>query len=230
METFHLFLQDLQLLCVNLVQWNGWNQVRRSKRTVKASNFGPDAIFGHFLASSVASLDEICTTNEQSCICKSSIFLTLPFSSFFCRTRFDDSKPFLEKRVQSLHEVQSWRRSRYSQTSITIYRTNFDFTKPCGEKSAKISTWCEVRGINGKIRLKCTDFMSRCCRFVWKTTTWPPSRASRRGSSKNRQQTSRSRSRGCSWGGRQWQWPPMSTRAVLPRLRCPCQWYVERAS
>jgi hypothetical protein len=33
---------------------------------VKASNFGPDGNFGLFLVSSVASVDEACTKNEQN--------------------------------------------------------------------------------------------------------------------------------------------------------------------
>jgi hypothetical protein len=62
--------------------------------TVKASNFGPHGNFGLFLASSVASMDELCTQNEQNRICRSKVFPQLLFSSFFCRTRFNDSKPF----------------------------------------------------------------------------------------------------------------------------------------
>jgi hypothetical protein len=62
--------------------------------TVKASTFGPHGNFGLLLASSVASVVESCTKNEQNQICKSNVFLQLLFSSFFCRTRFNDSKPF----------------------------------------------------------------------------------------------------------------------------------------
>ncbi len=62
--------------------------------TVKASNFGPQGNFGLFLASSVASVDESCTKNEHNRICRSKVFLQLLFSSFFYRTRFNDSKPF----------------------------------------------------------------------------------------------------------------------------------------
>ncbi len=62
--------------------------------TVKASNFGPHENFGLFLASSVASLDESCTKNEQNQICRSEVYLQLLFASFFCRTRFNDSNPF----------------------------------------------------------------------------------------------------------------------------------------
>ncbi len=62
---------------------------------VKAANFGPHGNFGLFLASSVASVDESCTKKtEQNQICRSKVFLQLLFSSFFCRTRFNDSKPF----------------------------------------------------------------------------------------------------------------------------------------
>jgi hypothetical protein len=65
--------------------------------TVKVSNFGPHGNFGVFLASSVASMDELCTQNEQNRICRSKVFPQLLFSSFFCRTRFNDSKP-IQKR------------------------------------------------------------------------------------------------------------------------------------
>ncbi len=44
-------------------------------RTVKASNFGPFGNFGHFLASSVASVDESRTKNKQNQICRSKVFL-----------------------------------------------------------------------------------------------------------------------------------------------------------
>jgi hypothetical protein len=50
-----------------------------------------------FFASSVASLGELCTKKEQNGVCKPELFLQLSFSSFFCRKRFDDSKPFYEK-------------------------------------------------------------------------------------------------------------------------------------
>jgi hypothetical protein len=62
--------------------------------TVKAPNFGPHGNFGLFLASSVASVDESCTKNEQNRICRSIVFLQLLFTSFFCWTRFNDSKLF----------------------------------------------------------------------------------------------------------------------------------------
>jgi hypothetical protein len=62
--------------------------------TIKASNFGPHRNVGLFLASSVSSVDESCTKNEQNRICRFKAFLQLLFSSFFCRTRFNDSKPF----------------------------------------------------------------------------------------------------------------------------------------
>ncbi len=65
--------------------------------TVRASNFGPHGNFGPFLASSVASLDESCTKNEQNQIFRSKVFLELLFSSFFCRMRFNDSKPFYKR-------------------------------------------------------------------------------------------------------------------------------------
>ncbi len=50
-----------------------------------------------FFESSIASLVEPCTNNEQNQICRSNNFLQLIFSSFFCRTRFDDSKPFWKR-------------------------------------------------------------------------------------------------------------------------------------
>jgi hypothetical protein len=50
-----------------------------------------------FFANSTASVDESCTKNEQNQTCKSNIFLQLWFSSFFCRTRFSDSKPFWKR-------------------------------------------------------------------------------------------------------------------------------------
>jgi hypothetical protein len=62
--------------------------------TVKASNFGPHGNFGLFLASSVASVDKSCAKNEQNRIRRSKGFLQHLFSSFFCKTRFNDSKPF----------------------------------------------------------------------------------------------------------------------------------------
>jgi hypothetical protein len=55
-----------------------------------------------YLARSVASLGELCTENEQNRVCKSEVFLQPSISSFFCRTRFDDSKPFWEK-IQRLY-------------------------------------------------------------------------------------------------------------------------------
>jgi hypothetical protein len=54
--------------------------------TVKASNFGPHGNVGPFFASSVASLDELCTKNEQNPICKSEAFLQLSVSTFFVRS------------------------------------------------------------------------------------------------------------------------------------------------
>jgi hypothetical protein len=65
--------------------------------TVKAFNFGPHGNFGLFLTSSVASVDEPCTKSEENRICRSEVFLELLFSSFFCRTRFNDSKPFRKR-------------------------------------------------------------------------------------------------------------------------------------
>ncbi len=62
--------------------------------TVKASNFGPHGNFAIFLASSVTSVDESCAKNEQNWICRSKVFLQILFSSFFCRTFFNDSKLF----------------------------------------------------------------------------------------------------------------------------------------
>ncbi len=79
----------------------GWGKKRKKKEnarnvnkenTVKASNFGP-----FFFASSVASLDESCTKNEQNRFCRSKVFLQLSFSSFFCRTCFNDSNPFWKR-------------------------------------------------------------------------------------------------------------------------------------
>jgi hypothetical protein len=60
---------------------------------MKAFIFEPHGNFGPFLASSVASLDELCAKNEQSLILKSSVVPQVSFSSF-CKKRFDDSKPF----------------------------------------------------------------------------------------------------------------------------------------
>ncbi len=65
--------------------------------TVRASNFGPHGNFGPFLGGSVASLDESWTKNEQNRMCRSKVFLQLLFSSFFCRMRFNDSKPFSKR-------------------------------------------------------------------------------------------------------------------------------------
>ncbi len=69
--------------------------------TVKASNFGPDGTFGPFFlslfASLVASFDESCTKYEQNRICRSEVFLQLFLSLIFCRTRFNDSKPFWKR-------------------------------------------------------------------------------------------------------------------------------------
>ncbi len=42
-------------------------------------------------------MDESCTKNEQNRICRSNVFLQLLFSSFFCRRRFNDSKPFWKR-------------------------------------------------------------------------------------------------------------------------------------
>ncbi len=61
--------------------------------TVNASKFEPYGNLGPFLASSVASLAESCTKIEQNRICKSKVLLQLSFSSYFCRTRSDYSKP-----------------------------------------------------------------------------------------------------------------------------------------
>jgi hypothetical protein len=74
--------------------------------TVKASNFRPHENFGLFLASSVASVDESCTRNEQNRTCRSKVFQQVLSSLFFCRTCFSDSKSFW-KEVQSFHEVRS---------------------------------------------------------------------------------------------------------------------------
>jgi hypothetical protein len=65
--------------------------------TVKAPNFGPHGNVGLFLASSVASADESRTKNEQNRTCRPNVFLQLLFSSFFCRTRFSESKPFWKR-------------------------------------------------------------------------------------------------------------------------------------
>jgi hypothetical protein len=62
--------------------------------TVKAPNFGPHGNFGPFLARSVASLNEFCAKNEQNQSCKLKVSLQLSFHSFFCKTRFDNRKPF----------------------------------------------------------------------------------------------------------------------------------------
>jgi hypothetical protein len=35
--------------------------------------------------------------NEQNRICRSEVFLQLPFSSFLCRARFNDTKPFWKR-------------------------------------------------------------------------------------------------------------------------------------
>ncbi len=75
--------------------------------TVKASNVGPHGKIEPFLVKFVASLGEFCTKNEQNQLCKSKVCLRLVLSYFFCRTRFDNSKPFCKKIVQSSHEVQS---------------------------------------------------------------------------------------------------------------------------
>jgi hypothetical protein len=64
-----------------------------STSTVKASNLTPHGNFGLFVTSSVTSLDVSCTKNEQDRICRSKVFLQLLFSSFFCRTRFNDRRP-----------------------------------------------------------------------------------------------------------------------------------------
>jgi hypothetical protein len=61
--------------------------------TAKASNFGPHGNFGLFLGSSVASMDESCTKNEQNRIGRSKVFVYLLYSLFFGRTRFNDTKP-----------------------------------------------------------------------------------------------------------------------------------------
>jgi hypothetical protein len=65
--------------------------------TVKAFNFGPHGNFGLFLPSSVASVDESfkkMNRTEFVDLNFSEVFLQLLFSSFFCRTRFNDSKLF----------------------------------------------------------------------------------------------------------------------------------------
>ncbi len=83
--------------CASLHGWRGRSRLHQAKGTVKASNLGPQGNLGIFLASSVAFVDESCTKNEQNRICRSKGFLKLSFSSFFCRTRFNDSKPFWER-------------------------------------------------------------------------------------------------------------------------------------
>ncbi len=71
------------------------SQKQQSKDTVKATNFGPHRNFASFFfASSAASLDESFTKYEQKQVCRSNVFLQHLFSSFFCRMRFNDSKPF----------------------------------------------------------------------------------------------------------------------------------------
>ncbi len=70
----------------------GWDD----RTTIKPSNFAPHGNFGPILARSVASLDELCTKHEhQNEVRKSKVFMML--FSFFCRMRFDDSKPFWKK-------------------------------------------------------------------------------------------------------------------------------------
>jgi hypothetical protein len=100
-------------------------------KTVKASNFGPHGNFGLFSTSSVASVNESCTKNKQNQICRSKVFLQLLFSSFFCRTRFNDSKPCWKRgpklgalTVQKLYtshpvKVQIGKGSRKKQAHVT---------------------------------------------------------------------------------------------------------------
>jgi hypothetical protein len=72
-----------------------WRRPDAAHDTLEASNFGPHRNFGLFLAfSAVLSLDESCTKKEQNRISRSRVFVKHLFSSFFCRTRFYDSKFF----------------------------------------------------------------------------------------------------------------------------------------
>jgi hypothetical protein len=98
--TFLLKLTSFFFLFKNKI-WI-WNE-----STVKASNFGPHGNFGGlFLASSVASVDESCTENEQNRICRSKVSLQL-FALHFSVGRVSMIASPSEKEVQSFHEVQS---------------------------------------------------------------------------------------------------------------------------
>ncbi|MCU0551893.1 MAG: SDR family NAD(P)-dependent oxidoreductase [Leptolyngbya sp. Prado105] len=61
---------------------------------VKACNFEPHGNIAFTLTRSIVSLHELSIKHEQNQIWGSKGFLQLLLSSFFCRTRFDDSKPF----------------------------------------------------------------------------------------------------------------------------------------
>jgi hypothetical protein len=60
-----------------------------------------------FFASSVASLDESCTKNEQNCICRSKVILYIFFPLHFSVGRVTMIASPSEKEVLNLNEVQS---------------------------------------------------------------------------------------------------------------------------
>jgi hypothetical protein len=72
--------------------------------TVQASNFGSHGNWTIF-ASSVVSLHESCTKNEQNRICRCQVFLKLNSHHSSVRRVLMLTSPS-EKEVQSFHEVQ----------------------------------------------------------------------------------------------------------------------------
>ncbi len=78
--------------------WLGVFWKREPRPTVKGSNFRPHGNFWPFLARFVASLGWIITKNEQNWFSWSKVCPQLSLSSFFCRTRFDDSNPYWKKK------------------------------------------------------------------------------------------------------------------------------------
>jgi hypothetical protein len=71
-----------------------------SENTVKASNFGPHGNVGLFLASSVASVEESCTKNEQNRIFTSKLFYNF-YSLHYSVGRVSKIASPSEKYVQS---------------------------------------------------------------------------------------------------------------------------------
>ncbi len=87
-----------EVLLLLFYEWRAYRD-ENMKITVKASNFEPHGNFGPILARSVASLGDLCTKNEQNRVYIKFID-NFHFLHFFFWERFDDSKPFWERKFK----------------------------------------------------------------------------------------------------------------------------------